>query len=159
MIFDTRQVRLNRSGFPTVCLGSLRDFSSLKSLEVSETVLLGNTLHIIDFPDQQFPVRVSQLLPPSLESLTLLIQSDYGYNDDWRIDEAHALWHLAEDCPVMLPKLKEIHVKSDYHLRAAHLSAYFEGRGVGFSFTWPSSGLCKILFPNTYTTNQAGVFL
>lgn len=130
---DTREVRLSADDFPMQPLGSLRGFKALKSIELCETSLLANTMSILDFPDQRLPTRISQLLPSSLETLTILVKSEYGYNDDCRIDEAFALWDLAEDCPKLLPNMKEVQIKSAFELQALNLTSQFGNIGVKLS--------------------------
>lgn len=127
---DTREVRFCADDFPLEPLGNFRMFPQLRSIEICETSLLANTMSILDFPDQRLSIRIAQLLPPSVENFTLLVKSEYGYNDDCRIDESFALWDLTEDCLTMLPNLNEVTIKSSYDLQAINLTASFRDAGV-----------------------------
>ncbi|KAF2792858.1 hypothetical protein K505DRAFT_325870 [Melanomma pulvis-pyrius CBS 109.77] len=131
---DVREARFHHGPFALEPLGSLRGFTALKFVSICTTTLLATDLSILDFPDQHLPWRIAQLLPPSLESLTLLLQSDHGYDDDFRIDEAFALWDLAEDCETMLPNLKEFHIKSGHVLAALNLTKQFKEVGIDLRF-------------------------
>ncbi|KAF2012441.1 hypothetical protein BU24DRAFT_425103 [Aaosphaeria arxii CBS 175.79] len=130
---DTREVRFCAEDFPLQPLGSLRDFLELKCVELCESSLLANAMSLLDFPDQKLSTRISDRLPPNIEHLTLLVKSEYGYNEDCRIDEAFALWDLAEDCHRHLPHLKQIHIKSAYELSAPLLTRQFREAGVEFA--------------------------
>jgi hypothetical protein len=114
-------------------LDSLREFDELKSVEVCEGSLLSTPISLIDFPDQRLPMNIAELLPESLESLTLLLSPEYGYPDDFRIDDSFALWDLADECPGMLPNLKRVRIKSEYLTRAVNLPSYFRNFGVELS--------------------------
>ncbi|KAF2463903.1 uncharacterized protein BDR25DRAFT_174336, partial [Lindgomyces ingoldianus] len=69
---DTRNVRFRDSDFPLMPLGNLRDFKTLRSLVLCETSLLAPSRPLLEFPDVFFPMRMSEVLPPSLESLAIL---------------------------------------------------------------------------------------
>ena len=130
---DMREVRFNRSiAMGPQLLGSLQNFTMLKSLVICETALLGDTFPLLDFPDQQLEHRIANLLPMSLESVTLLLHSDYGYEHDCRLDEAFALWHLADDINKDLPNLEEISVRYPLMLSAPNLAKAFQEAGLRF---------------------------
>jgi len=131
---DVREARFQHGPFEMEPLGCLREFTALKSVTICGTTLLATNHSLLDFPDQQLPYRIAELLPPSLESLTLLMHSNHGYDDDFRIDEAFALWDLAEDCEEMLPKLKEVNIRSPHVLAGINLTEQFKEIGVSLNF-------------------------
>jgi hypothetical protein len=130
---DMREVRFNNAlaASPQI-LGSLKSFEVLESLAICETALLGNTFPLLDFPDQALEYGIAELMPFALKSFALLVHSDYGYETDCRLDEAFALWHLAEDCVRSLPKLEEVSVISGYRLSAPNVTKAFEEVGKRF---------------------------
>ena len=141
-VLDTREVRFSHlfATHPQL-LGSLQPFTVLKSLVICETALLGDTFPLLDFPDQQLQCRIASLLPTSLERLTLLLHSDYAYEQDCRLDEAFALWHLAEDGKRDLPNLQEINVRYPMTLSAPNLAKAFQEASVRFNIVKePKSG-------------------
>jgi hypothetical protein len=44
-----------------------------------ETTLSASNMFITDFPDQHLSVNLSELLPPSLERLSILLKLEYGH--------------------------------------------------------------------------------
>jgi hypothetical protein len=133
---DMREVRFNYgTGINSEALGSLRCFQRLDTLVICETSLLGSRFSLLDFPDQILNCRMSELLPENLRHLTLLVQSDYGYEDDRRIDEASSLWHLVDDCKTVLPQLRSVTIKGEFEMSAPNLVAAFEDEGVIFTLT------------------------
>ncbi|KAH7117137.1 hypothetical protein B0J11DRAFT_442813 [Dendryphion nanum] len=133
LCLDTREVRFCAEDFPFQPFGSIRDFEALKTIEMCEMSLLANTMSLLDFPDQRLPIRISELLPPCLESLSIMVKSEYGYNDDCRVDEVFALWDLADDCSKMLPYLRKVQIKSVYELSALLLTSRYREVGVTLS--------------------------
>lgn len=132
---DAREVRrpIDELDPQINALESLRGFDVLKSVEVDESSLLATPISLIDFPDQQLQVNISQVLPQALESFTLILNPEYGYQEDFRIDDAFALWDLAGDCSTSLPNLQRVRIKSEYLTLAVNLPSYFQSFGVEFS--------------------------
>ena len=131
---DLRESRHHPGSLASQSLGSFQDFGSLKSIAICEGTLLAARHSILDFPDQRLSQRIAELLPSNLEFLTLLLQSDHGYNDDFRVDEAVALWDLAEDCESMLPNLKEVQIKSVHVIAGPNLTEQFRKVGIDLRF-------------------------
>ncbi len=124
---DMREVRFEEEFLlDAQILDSFRLFTALKSMVICETSLLGATMTLLDFPDQLLERRIAQLLPKNLESYTLLLESHYGYDDDWRLDEIFPLWYLAEDSKKNLPNLKDVSVRYPLDLSAPNLARAFE---------------------------------
>jgi hypothetical protein len=133
LTLDLREVRYDpRLGPESKILGSLRPFISLEFLEICETSFLRSNLSLLDVPDQTLDHEMSALLPPNLEQLTLLVNSDYGNYDDNPLDEVFVLWQLAYDCKTSLPHLKTLYVNGRYKMSAPNLVRAFRKAGVRF---------------------------
>jgi hypothetical protein len=131
---DMREVRFNfGTGINSEALGSLRYFTQLETLVICETSLLGSRFSLLDFPDQILNCRMSEILPENLKNLTLLVQSDYGYEDDCRLDEASSLWHLVDDCKTLLPQLESVTIMGEFEMSAPNLAAAFKDEGIIFT--------------------------
>jgi hypothetical protein len=115
-------------------LGSFQEFSVLKSIVMCEETLLATGHSILDFSDQHLSQQIAEFLPRNLESLTLLLHTDHGYHEDFKVDEAFALWDLAENCENLLPNLKEVHIKSRYVIAGPNLTKQFRKVGVDLRF-------------------------
>jgi hypothetical protein len=131
---DLRESRHHPGSLAPQSLGSFRNFGALKSIAICEGTLLATRQSILDFPDQHISQRIAELLPPNLVVLTLLLQSDHGYNDDFRVDEAVALWDLAEDCENLLPNLKEVQIRSAHVIAGPNLNEQFRKVGVDLRY-------------------------
>jgi hypothetical protein len=131
---DLRETRHHPESLAPQPLGSFREFHVLKSIVICESTLLTTRYSILDFPHQHLSQRIAELLPTHLEFLTLLLQSDHGYTNDFTVDEALALWALAEDCENLLPSLKEVNIKSGHVIAGPNLTKEFKKVGVDLRF-------------------------
>ena len=82
---------------PTI--GSLREFVSLKHIDVSGMVLWSDDENVATDGSAQHP-PLSSILPPSLETMVVNVEWDYDIED--------SLAGLARDCTLHLPNLKRI---------------------------------------------------
>lgn len=121
---DTRQVRIYGHNQLPVPLGSLREFTSLRTVELCEGSLLAFPLCGVDTT----PIRIAHLLPESLEFFTIFCAAA-----DLPMDEARVLWDLFWDCPTLLPNLKEVQLQSQDRFHAEELETAFNEVGVKLS--------------------------
>jgi hypothetical protein len=78
-LLDACEVRFGATIFPMQRMGNLHDFTALRSLEMCEIAISASNMFITDFPDQHLSVNLSELLPPSLERLSILLKLEYGH--------------------------------------------------------------------------------
>jgi hypothetical protein len=138
---DFREVRMSKS--PPM-LGSLQSFTSLKSLSLCE-MALGFSDSVIGVPMQTLDVRLSAILPRSLEKFALLVVADYGCVGGcgrWagvEAESAHALWDLSNNVRQFLPDLKLIHMEACCDQSDPNLAKAFEEVGVQFEIVKDST--------------------
>jgi hypothetical protein len=117
-------------------LGSFRAFASLRVLRIPAFFLLGapdGTMYLLDpefgywGTEKAISVRISELLPPSLEHFEII--NDLGLRDD-----ALELKELADDC-YSLPLLKAVHL-ARCPGTFDNLAARFAVHGVSFTTHW-----------------------
>ncbi|KAF2128697.1 hypothetical protein P153DRAFT_263017, partial [Dothidotthia symphoricarpi CBS 119687] len=112
-------------------LGSLHSLVALETLVICECSLLEPDSWLFTFLGQKSERRVAELLPENIEDLTVLLRND-GHSDVNPLDEAPVLWHLIEDCNVLLPKLRNVNLEMDHTLSTDRLQAAFNDANIEF---------------------------
>jgi hypothetical protein len=132
---DMREVRFDESRTaPGQRLGSLKQFTSLTSVSVCETALLGNTIPLTGLPDEVLSPSICELLPASVKRFDFLICSDLSFENSSRLDDALTSWNFVKDCRTGLPELEEVTVRNSDTLRAPRTVEAFEEARVKLSF-------------------------
>ena len=115
------------------CLGTLRPFTRLKSLTISENGFLGEPSPFAASDSSSPNPHIATLLPCELESFTLLL--DTSKREAWneRMDDSVDMWNLVTDCNSSMLSLKDVKVRGDASLRrASRLKRAFSEVGVRF---------------------------
>ena len=111
-------------------LGSLRSLRHLRSLEICEVGFLSNDLSLLDFPDQTLEYALSELLPESLEEMTLLTSGDINSHGDDILDNALCLWQFTVNRRTLMPHLKTVCIKAGHQIFTPGLVNAFGKAGV-----------------------------
>lgn len=121
---DLREVRLDLPRPPKRLFNSFRAFINLQSLTICERFTSDD--------HYTWEGRIADLLPVSLESLTILRYEDGLFEFGCHDDRTRNLRHLAEDCPTALPRLKYVAVHDFLEFHASELRCLFSDAGVQF---------------------------
>jgi len=128
---DAREIQLDAELDSAHALGSLRRFTALKSMTMCERTLLGVYFPSIGDPYPESHKRLSELIPVSLESFSLLLESDS--DPDWRLEYVIALNDLLQDLDLQPLQLKEIKLHSESDLSAPSMEEAFANVGVSLT--------------------------
>ncbi|KAF2651143.1 hypothetical protein K491DRAFT_720086 [Lophiostoma macrostomum CBS 122681] len=135
---DTREIRLHEDAgdYPIRTLGSLRHFKVLRSVELSETSLSANEKSILDVPGLDFPLRISNVLPDSVETFAMLLNVKPRHHKTL-LDGVRALENFADDCRLdtALPNLKNVEVRCGSALSTLQLGDRFKDINVDLVLT------------------------
>ncbi|KAF2262054.1 hypothetical protein CC78DRAFT_570030 [Lojkania enalia] len=107
---DTRHVRLYPNYFISNAPLRFQGFGALRSLEICEVSLLGTSIPFFNYFREELPIRISELLPASLVSLTILLNEQVELPSYFKPDNYFPLLDLVEDCPRHLPNLKILQI-------------------------------------------------
>lgn len=111
-------------------LGSLRHLKTLKSIVVSDLGFLTIDRSLLDFPDHVLSHPLANLLPESLQRMTLLTDTTGYLNHNNALDENVCLRDLARDCRSSMLGLQTLFVKAPCDLFAPNLANIFEQAGI-----------------------------
>ena len=135
---DTREIRLNQDAgdFPIRVLGSLQHCKVLRNVELSEISLSANEESVLDVPMVEFPLRISQVLPRSVESFAILLSAKVRQHRTL-LDGVKALEDLADDCRVdaALPNLRNVEVRCRSALSTIQIGDRFRDVNVNLVLT------------------------
>ncbi|KAF2819234.1 hypothetical protein CC86DRAFT_148977 [Ophiobolus disseminans] len=122
---DMREVRM---GWPER-LGSLQSFAALQSLGLCERAL-GIELNLLDCPTVVPQEGISGLIPQTLKSFALFLRYGHIPGFDAQIDEATALFSLAEQSAYAESDLRVVTLRYGRELNAPILTKAFDTAGV-----------------------------
>jgi hypothetical protein len=129
---DMREVRFGDAFVAPAKLGSLQPFPSLESVRICETTLLGHVWSLTCFPEQVLQCRITELLPASLKTFSLLVLGTQDMENISRLDEPLILWNFVNDCQRGFPGLKEVRIEGSHYLHAPRTVRAFEEIGAQF---------------------------
>jgi hypothetical protein len=135
---DTREIRLSKDAgdFPIRVLGSLRHFKVLRNVELSEICLSADEESILDVPWLDFPLRISQVLPESVESFAILLNAKVRQHRTL-LDGVKVLEDLANDCRIdtALPSLRQVEIVCGSALSTIRIGDRFRDANVKLILT------------------------
>jgi hypothetical protein len=135
---DTREIRLSKDAgdFPIRVLGSLRHFKVLRNVELSEICFSADEESILDVPWLDFPLRISQVLPESVESFAILLNAKVRQHRTL-LDGVKVLEDLANDCRIdtALPSLRQVEIACGSALSTIQIGDRFRDANVKLILT------------------------
>ncbi|KAH6622056.1 hypothetical protein C7974DRAFT_315527 [Boeremia exigua] len=131
LTLDWQEIRCNTTTLPgRTTLESIRSMKSLRALDICELGFLNDDHSLLDLPGQIAENALSELLPESLEQMTLILKGKNGDYDDHILENASCLWQLSDDCRTSMSQLKTICIKAGNNMCTPSLADAFASVGV-----------------------------